>query len=421
MRFFAVNSLKCNTRENEQARGRVKLCGARTGGPLPTAGAGIMNKKKRYLSSDIAKDLKSKMVFVGGARQVGKTTLGLSFLKPSKPSHPAYLNWDIPRHRENIIRQRFPLRYKTLVLDEVHKFAQWRNMMKGLYDEHHDTHSFLITGSARLDYFSKGGDSLIGRYHYYRLHPFTLYEINKNPTAEDLKLLLKFGGFPEPFLKQSEVYLKRWTKERKHRVVYEDLRDLEQVKEVSLIDLLVTNLPDKVGSPLSVQSLREDLQVSHQSVERWLTILENLYLVFRIAPYGAPQIRAVKKEQKLYFFDYSCVPTTHARFENLVACHLLKYCHYHEDTKGDKMELRFLRDMDKREVDFVVIKNDKPLFGVECKTGESRLSPHIKYFKERTGIDLWFQVHTGIKDYGEEKTTGRVLPFTVFCREQLKM
>ena len=343
--------------------------------------------KTRYLSADIRKDLKSKMVFVGGARQVGTTTLALSFLNPPSARHPAYLNWDIPSHKEKIIRHQLPLKHKRVVFDEIHKFAQWRGLMKGLYDEYGKTRSFLVTGSARLDYFSKGGDSLLGRYHYYRLHPFSLFEINKKPSRSDLNQLLNFGGFPEPFLKQSKVYSKRWVRERRQKVVHEDLRDLSQVREVSLIYLLV----------------------------------ENLYMVFRVSPYGTQKIRAVKKEQKLYFFDWSPVPDKSIRFENLVACNLLKYCHYHEDVAGDDMELRFIRDTDKREVDFVVLKNNKPLFGVECKTGDSHLSHTIKYFKQRTRIPLWFQVHTGFKDYGDEKKSGRVLPFITFCTEYLKV
>ena len=378
-------------------------------------------KRIRYLFSDIREDLKSKMVFVGGARQVGKTTLALSFLNPSKTNHPAYLNWDISSHKEKIINNQFPLRYKKIVFDEIHKFVRWRGLMKGLYDEYNKTHSFLVTGSARLDHFSKGGDSLLGRYHYYRLHPFSLFEINKKPNKGDLEQLLHFGGFPEPFLRQSGVYLKRWSRERRQRVINEDLRDLKQVREISLIYLLAEMLSDRVGSPLSIRSIREDLGVSHQAVESWITLLENLYMVFRIPPYGAQKIRAVKKEQKLYFFDWSPIHNKPIKFENLVAGHLLKYCHYHEDIKGDSMELRFLRDTDKREVDFVVIKNRKPLFAVECKTGDSHLSNRIKYFQARTPIPLWFQVHTGHKDYGDEKKSGRVLPFTTFCADYLKI
>lgn len=377
--------------------------------------------KTRYLFSDIRKDLKSKMVFIGGARQVGKTTLALSYLKPSEAKHPAYFNWDISSHKEKIINNEISFKFKTIVFDEIHKYVWWRNFMKGLYDEYHKTHSFLVTGSARLDFFSKGGDSLLGRYHYYRLHPFSLFEINKRPTPKDLEQLLKFGGFPEPFFKQSESFSKRWVRERRRRVINEDIRDLQNIKEISYINLLVKDLPKKVGSPLSIRSIREDLEVSHQSVESWITLLENLYMVFRVSPYGFSKIRAVKKEQKLYFFDWSHILDENIRFENLVACHLLKYCHYYEDVMGEDMELRFLRDTDKREVDFVVLKNDKPLFAVECKTGDKPLSAHLKYFKARTPIPLWFQVHRGKKDYGDEKKSGRVLPFTAFCKDYLKI
>lgn len=158
------------------------------------------------------------------------------------------------------------------------------------------------------------------------------------------------------------------------------------------------------------------MQVSQPTVARWVTILDNLYLTFRISPYGAPKIRAVKKEQKIYFWDWTQNDEIGPKFENLVASQLLKYCHYREDTEGHKMELRFLRDTDKREVDFVVLQNKKPLFAVECKTGERVLSNHIKYFSERTNIPAFYQVHQGQKDYGKEES-GRVLPFVKFCKE----
>ncbi len=358
------------------------------------------------------------MVFVGGARQVGKTTLSVSLLDPPNLDHPAYLNWDVPLHQKKILKGELPLKQKRIVFDEIHKYARWRNFLKGLYDMGYTSGSeILVTGSARLDYYRKGGDSLVGRYHYYRLHPFSIQEMNSKPSKEDLQTLLRFGGFPEPLFASSEKTHKRWQRERNHRIIHEDLRDLENVKEISLIDLLLEALPDRVGSVLSIRSLSEDLQVSHASVDRWITILSNLYLVFRIPPYGSPNIRAVKKEQKLYFWDWSQIEKKGSRFENMVASHLLKYCHFVEDTEGDAMELRFIRDTDKREIDFVVLKNRKPLFAVECKTGESNLSPAIQYFKERTPIPEFYQVHAGEKDFGHEEKQGRVLPFTTFCKE----
>lgn len=290
-------------------------------------------------------------------------------------------------------------------------------MIKGLYDTNKSTVSFLITGSARLDFYRKGGDSLQGRYHYHRLHPFSLLEINAKPNKNDVSELLKWGGFPEPFLRANERFYKRWQRERMQRVIYEDIRDLEHVREVSLLELLLDELPHRVGSPLSIKNLREILQVSHDSVERWISIFERLYLCFRIPPYGARKIRAVKKEQKLYFWDWSQVPEKGERFENLVACQLLKYCHYLEDSEGYRMELRFLRDTDKREVDFVVLRDKKPLFAVECKSGEKRVNPAIRYFRERTPISRFYQVHLSDKDYGNAESDVRVLPFHTFCRE----
>lgn len=373
----------------------------------------------RYLWTPVKQDLTRKMVFIGGPRQVGKTTFALHLLPhaPRTESHPAYLNWDKRDHRQRLIREHIPLNEPLVILDEIHKYARWRGLVKGLYDTRKSSQSFLVTGSARLDYYRKGGDSLQGRYHYYRLHPFSLREADPAAHAQTLDALLGLGGFPEPLLSGSERELRRWQKEHRERVIHEDLRDLERVRELSLIELLLDHLPQCVGSPLSVRNLSLLLQVSHESIQRWLAMLDRLYVCFRIAPFGSARIRAVRKEQKLYFWDWSEVPDDGPRFENLVASQLLKYCHWLEDTEGYRMELRFLRDTDKREVDFVVLKDGKPEFAVECKTGEKSPSHAARYFRQRTSIPRFYQVHRGQKDYGHHETGIRVLPFTTFCRE----
>ncbi len=371
--------------------------------------------RQRYIKIPVADDLKTRMVFIGGPRQVGKTTFALSFLPKPIESHPAYLNWDDISIRASLLKGELPSNEKNIVLDEIHKYARWRNLVKGFYDTNKSEISFIITGSARLDYYSKGGDSLQGRYHYYRLHPFSLTELDSDPGKKDFEVLLKFGGFPEPLLRAEEKFWRRWQRERLHRVIYEDIRDLENIKEISLLELLAQELPNRVGSPLSVKNIKEILQVAHETVERWLKIFERIYYSFRIPPYGPPKIRAVKKEQKLYLWDWSLLPDSGPRFENFIASHLLKYCHFIEDTEGFSMELRFLRDTDKREIDFVVLKEGVPKFAVECKTGEKSISPAIFYFKERTHIPDFYQVHQGTKDY--KKNGVRVLPVETFLKE----
>lgn len=369
----------------------------------------------RYIKSDILRDLKEKMVFLGGPRQVGKTTFAQGLIKHYKDRHPAYLNWDNLENKKKILNGDWPSEEKLIIFDEIHKFKNWRNLVKGYFDTFRNTHQFLITGSARLDHYRKGGDSLLGRYHYFRLHPMSYPEILlQKENLFTLEHLLKFGGFPEPFLKGSEKELRRWHLGRRDRIINSDIRDLENVKEISLLELLVEALPERVGSPLSRKNLSGDLEVDFKTVEKWLTILENVYYIYRISPYGAPKIRAVKKEQKLYLWDWSELSDEGAKWENFVGSHLLKYCHYVEDTQGFRMELRFLRDNDKREIDFVVLKDKKPLFAVECKTGEKKLSPHIEYFAQRTAIPIFYQVHRGTKDYRHSEKI-RVLPFTKFC------
>ena len=287
--------------------------------------------------------------------------------------------------------------------------------MKGIWDTEKSIRHIVVTGSARLDVYRKGGDSLAGRYRYFRLHPFSLPELAAAGQPTDLDALLHFGGFPEPLFTRDETEHRIWQRDRLSRVVRDDVRDLERVREISLVEHLVDLLPDRVGAPLSIANVRQDLEVDHKTVERWLQILEDLYVCFRVAPYGAPRIRAVKKERKLYLWDWSQVSDAGARFENLVASQLLKYCHFVEDTEGWKMELRYLRDRDRREVDFVLLRDRRPVLAVECKSGDRAIGPAVRYFAERTPIPHFYQVHRSTRSFSSGKIT--VLPFARFCAE----
>jgi len=230
----------------------------------------------RYLKETVAQDLGERMVFVGGPRQVGKPSFALTFLPDMDESHPAYLNWDDIAVRSSLLKGRLPADQKCIILDEIHKFARWRNLVKGFYDTRRSSTSFLITGSAGLDYYSKGGDSLQGRYHYYRLHPLSPRELNMDPMPEDVGHLMRFGGFPEPCLKGETRFWRRWQRERSLRVIYDDIRQLENIREISLLELLAEELPHRVGSPLSIKNLKELLDVSHETADRWIRIFERI-------------------------------------------------------------------------------------------------------------------------------------------------
>jgi len=370
----------------------------------------------RYLGPAITHDLKEKMVFLGGARQVGKTTFAKQLLRSASSAH--YLSWDSLDDRKLILTNKIPTDSKLVVLDEIHKYRLWRTVVKGYFDKFFPKSNLLVTGSARLDHFRKGGDSLVGRYHYFRLHPFTLPEISVRCEPDHLQALLKFGGFPEPFVKHDSRQLKRWQRERVSRVVTQDLRDLEFVKDISLIELLCELLYDRVASLLSIKSLSEDLSVSPHTVSHWLEILENLYFCYRLSPYGTKSPRAIKKTQKLYLWDWSQCTNDGAFFENLVAGHLLKFCHFHQDYNGDKMSLHYIRDVDGKELDFIVVKNKQPLFAVECKIGEKQIQPSVSFFQKKFNIPKVYQVHLGDTDLGNAEKGGRVLPFHRFCLEE---
>jgi predicted AAA+ superfamily ATPase len=353
-----------------------------------------MATSRRYLEPQVRKDLRRKMVFVTGPRQVGKTTLARSL----PGADAGYMNWDAAADRERILRGELPAS-RLWVFDEIHKYRGWRGFLKGLFDKRSRAQRILVTGSARIELYRHGGDSLQGRYHLLRLHPLSTAELGLS-TQPQMMELLRLGGFPEPFLGRDHIEAKRWSREYRARLVREDVADLERVQDLGNLERLMLRLPELVGAPLSINALREDLQVSHKTVANWIDIFEKLWAVFRLSPLGAPRIRAVKKEQKHYHFDWSLVPEEPARFENLIAAHLLKWVHFEQDTLGRDLELRYFRDTDGREVDFVVVENRAPILLVEAKWADAEVDRSLRYLKARFPRAQAWQVHaSGRKDF----------------------
>ena len=349
---------------------------------------------KRYLQPHVEADLKRRMVFVAGARQVGKTTLA----RAVTGAKAGYLNWDVPDDRERLLRYQMPPSL-LWVLDEIHKYRGWRNLLKGFWDGRRAGQKILVTGSARLDLYRFGGESLQGRYHLLRLHPLSVAEVAARSSG-DLQTLLELGGFPEPFLSGSARTARRWSRDYRTLLVRDEVTDLERVSDLGKLELLMLSLPERVGSPLSLNALREDLEVSHKTVARWVEILERLYVVFRLPPFGAPRLRAVRHEQKHYHLDWTVVPDPSRRFENLVACHLLKWVHFQQDVHGRNLELRYFRDVDRREVDFIVVDRRTPTLMAETKWGDEEPDRGLRYLHARfPSAEAWQISATGTKDY----------------------
>lgn len=357
---------------------------------------------QRYLFDDIQELAlkRHKMAFISGPRQVGKTTLAKAYRL--KFSQFVYKNWDESVFRKlwtkspNAIAEEFLLaknnETKCLVLDEIHKASGWKQKLKGLFDELSGDLKIIITGSARLNVFKKGGDSLMGRYVNFRLHPLSYGEVthSKKLNPEEWKealfkkssfryeqapllRLLKLSGFPEPYFANSEKILRIWRQGRNEKIVREDLRDLSRLPELSKVEMLASLLPSKVGSPLSVQSLREDLEVAHDTVSRWLKYLGELFYFFEIKPWSKSVPRSLKKEAKIYLYDWTEIEGAGEKFENLVASHLLKACHYWTDTGEGSFALHYLRNKEKQEIDFVIVKDKKPWLCLEAKISDSKI------------------------------------------------
>ncbi|MFC1522935.1 ATP-binding protein, partial [Elusimicrobiota bacterium] len=199
---------------------------------------------ERYLINKIQDALTDRMVFISGARQVGKTTLANYIGKQFFKGKQAYFSWDSDKDRKAVLSEKFPADAECVILDEVHKFRKWKNLIKGIFDKNRDRFKIIVTGSARLDIFRKGGDSLLGRYRHFRLHPFSLNELGggrcavipgakpefppvSNAVSAKFSALLKYGGFPEVFSRKSDTFLRQWHNERKNLLVKEDIRDIE--------------------------------------------------------------------------------------------------------------------------------------------------------------------------------------------------
>lgn len=380
----------------------------------------------RYLRAPIERLAfgNGKMAFVSGPRQAGKTTVGRLFM--AERARSRYANWDDVEFRRLWVKSPRQIasfvgeageggRPPLLVLDEIHKARAWKRTLKGLFDTLETPCDILVTGSARLDIYKRGGESLLGRQIGFRLHPFSLGELERlEPLSPNdalaalfaegrrratsskrqnvLSILLLHGGFPEPFLKQSERFSRIWRRGRTEKLVREDLRDLSRIPDLSRIEMLTALLPERAGNTLSIQSLREDLEVSFDSVKRWIGYLKELFYLFEVKPYTKSIPRTLKREGKLYLWDWSEVESPGPRFENLVAGHLLKAVHFWTDTGEGTFDLHYLRDKDKREVDFLITRDRKPWLAVEAKLADRALSPAFGAFLPHLGCKRFVQV-----------------------------
>jgi predicted AAA+ superfamily ATPase len=324
------------------------------------------------------------MVFIGGPRQVGKTTLSKA-LCYGDFAKSEYFNWDKGKDRKAILDEQWLSDDSLVIFDELHKYLRWKSWIKGVYDTKPKHQQYLVTGSARLDVYKKGGDSLMGRYHYWRLHPFTMDEFpNEISPIEAYQRLLKIGGFPEPFLSADEREARRWRRERFDRILREDIRDLESIKNIQLLEFFIDALRERVGSLITLSNIAADLQISPKTAKLWLALVEKMYIAFSIAPYTKNLPRAIQKPPKVFFYDNGdVIEQDGARLENLVATTLLKRLHFIEDYYGYRTSLHYVRDKEGREVDFLTIINGIVYELIEVKNTAAGVSTSLKYYSEK--------------------------------------
>jgi predicted AAA+ superfamily ATPase len=339
----------------------------------------------REQTSRISSDLKRKIVFLSGPRQVGKSWLAKEMMKAYE--RPRYLNWDSLDDREVILTQGWSTATDFLILDEIHKMPGWKNHLKGLWDTRASGLAVLVTGSARLETFRQSGDSLAGRYFHHRLFPLTPAESARLGERRSLEHHENRGGFPEPWLAESDDDAGRWRRQYLDGLIREDILSFENISQLRAMNLLVELLRKRVASPLSYQGLSEDLGISPNTVKHYLGILEALYIVFRVYPHHRSIARALIQQPKVYFFDTGLVAgDPGSLLENLVALSLLRQLSLDEDRDGRRRDLRYLRTKEGREVDFLVTEEDEPQLMVEVKASDRSLSPGLWYFHEHYGF-----------------------------------
>ena len=372
-----------------------------------------------------------QMIFVVGPRQVGKTTLCRSLFKDH-----SYFNWDDQGHRnilitgpdkvaEDIGVRQIRAERHAIVLDEIHKYSKWKNFIKGLFDVYGEFLKIIVTGSSRLDVFKKGGDSLMGRYFLYRLHPLSISEILRHQPGEKeisspvpvppdvFDALYRFGGFPEPYLTASERFSNKWKRLRKQQLFREDIRDFSRVQEIHQIELLADMLANQAGQLINYSTLAVKINVSVDTIRRWINTLESLYHCFIISPWSRNISRSLLKQPKVYLWDWSYITDPGQRAENFVASHLLKAVNWWTDNGLGEYGLYFLRDKEKREVDFLITKNNNPWILIEVKRGADKSpSRELYLFQNLTQAPYAFQLSFSL-DYADVDCFSLKVPMVV--------
>lgn len=351
----------------------------------------------------ILKDLSKKMVFLTGPRRVGKTWLAKTIAQNYQ--NPVYLNYDSLEDQKILKDRSWPSKTDLLVLDEIHKMPNWKTFVKGVFDTRKKEH-ILVTGSARLEAFRSAGESLAGRYFRHRLFPLTMPELIKEKSVEEtMEKLLERGGFPEPFLADNDIEAQRWRQQYSEGLIREDVLDFERIHDFRAIRTLFELLRSRVGSPLSLNSLAEDLNVSPNTVKKYIGIFEDLFIVFLVTPFSKNIARSIKKEPKVYFYDTGLVKGDEgARFENFVALSLLKHQCFLEDNFGVEAKLHYMRTKEKKEVDFLLANEGEAEALLEAKMSSKNIAKDLSYFHKKYQIPS-FQI---VKELRLERSSDNI-------------
>jgi len=355
---------------------------------------------KRILQDNILKQcFKGEVLIIQGPRQVGKTTLALELVKTLKPKGSARIfNCDDPDHRELLENKGLESlkksvgKAKIVFIDEGQKLSTIGQTLKLLADYYRKKLQVIVTGSSTINLLDKTQEALTGRKRIFTLYPISLEEISRGGYIDkrSLQTILVYGNYPHVVTAKKKDDKADILKELKNSYLYRDVFDFQGMKNANIFMSLVKALAYQIGNEVSYAELANLLKINRATVERYVHVLEQSFIIFRLPVFTRNKRRELSKLRKIYFYDTGIRNAVinnlspiekrddlGALWENFMVAERMKYREYHRIEAGQY----FWRTYDGSEIDLVEEREGR-LYGFEFKWNPRRYVRVLSKWKE---------------------------------------